>query len=117
MAGSGSDRRKRNKRITVRFNDDEFTIVIRKADKAGLCVGSLIRNKVLDEPAPCSTRRPPIDRKYLAQLIGLLGETTEALRDHCKAHNIPPDNPYIVASFRDLSEMRYLCLITLGRNP
>ena len=117
MAGSGSDRRKRNRRITVRFNDDEFTIVIEKADKAGLCVGSLIRSHLLDDPAPCSTRRPPVDRKYLAQMIGLLGETADALRLYCKNHDIPPDNPHVIAAQRDLSEMHYLCLIALGRNP
>jgi len=117
MAGSGSDRRRRNRRITVRLDDDEFTIVIDKADKAGMCLGSLIRRKILDEPAPCSTRRPPVDKKELARMIGLLGETAEALRQYCKANNVPPDNPYVIAAHRDLAEMRYMCLIALGRNP
>ncbi len=117
MAGSGSDRRKRTKILVARCTELEFLDALEKADKAGVSLASLIRMKILDEPAPCSTRRPPVDRKYLAQMIGLLGETAEALRCYCKTHNIPPDNPHVIAAQRDLSEMRYLCLIALGRNP
>jgi len=117
MKGSGSDKRRRYRRISACFDDEEFKIAIEQADKAGLSLSSLIRMKILDEPAPCSTRRPPVDRKELARLIGLLGETAEALRCYCKTHNIPPDNPYVIAAHRDLAEMRYLCMIALGRNP
>ena len=43
------------------------------AELAGLSLGSYVRQRVLTAPKTRAVRRPPIEQKLLAQLLGQLG--------------------------------------------
>jgi hypothetical protein len=68
---SGSDKRQRNRRISLRYTDDEFNRIAAKADRAGLAVAAFLRASALDGDAGVrARRRPPADHKALRQLLG-----------------------------------------------
>jgi hypothetical protein len=67
---SGSERRKRQRRITFRCSDEEHAQVARAADAAGLTVGSHIRECVLQAPQTRRQRRPTVEVQTLARLLG-----------------------------------------------
>ena len=67
---SGSERRKRQRRITFRCTDEERAQVERAADAAGLTLGSHIRECVLQSPQTRRQRRPTVEVQTLARLLG-----------------------------------------------
>lgn len=73
MAASGSERRQRTAQLVARFNEAEAAAVLARADNAGVSVAALIRHAVLHEDPPPRSRRPPADRRELAQLLGAVG--------------------------------------------
>lgn len=70
---SGSETRARGGIIGVRVSVAERDELEAAADRAGLTLGSYIRERVLSAPQTRAVRRPPIEKKLLAQLLGQLG--------------------------------------------
>ena len=70
---SGSETRTRGGIIGVRVSVAERAELEAAADRAGLTLGSYIRERVLSAPQTRAVRRPPIEKKLLAQLLGQLG--------------------------------------------
>jgi hypothetical protein len=59
--------------LTIRLSPDERAAIDGAADRAGLTTGSYARQVLLGAPAPRQVRRPPIERRELARLLGELG--------------------------------------------
>lgn len=88
------------------------------ADRAGVSISSLIRSSVLDEPLSRAVRRPTINHKAAAQLLGQLGCVAEAFRQVAEASPEGEDYQALLdAACRDLSEMRLLWFQAMGREP
>lgn len=117
MTSSGSETRKRQITLKARFNDAEAAIVKARADAAGVPVAALIRSAALSMTPPRKSRTPPLDRKAAAQLLGQIGDLASALRDASGAADPAASGAVIEAAHRDLTEMRALLFLALGRRP
>ena len=72
---SGSENRSRGGEIAFRVDVEERAELEQAAELAGLSLGSYVRQRVLTSPKTRAVRRPPIEQKLLAQLLGQLGKT------------------------------------------
>ena len=72
---SGSENRARGGVVAFRVNEEERAELEQAAELAGLSLGSYVRQRVLTSPKTRAVRRPPIEQKLLAQLLGQLGKT------------------------------------------
>jgi hypothetical protein len=116
---SGTEKRIRDRSITVRLSDDERAAVDAAADRAGLTPGSYARQAMLGAPAPRQVRRPPVERRELARLLGELGKIGGNLNQLAKAANtgIVPYGNEIETALHGLQEVRGAILKALGRAP
>ena len=71
---SGSENRARGGVVAFRVNEEERAELEQAAELAGLSLGSYVRQRVLTSPKTRAVRRPPIEQKLLAQLLGQLGK-------------------------------------------
>lgn len=117
MARSGSSTRQRQETLSARFNTLEAEAIRQMADRAGMPVASLIRSVVLNTKLPSVTRRPTVNHKAAARLLGELGRVAEVLRDAATGGQIDVSNPHVAAALRDLAEMRTVCFEAMGRDP
>jgi len=115
----GSEKRVRNRHLTVRLSDDERAAVDASAERAGLTPGSYARQALLGGPAPRQVRRPPVERKELARLLGELGKIGGNLNQLAKAANsgVTVYEGESDAAYRAIIEMRDAVLKALGRVP
>lgn len=115
---SGSEKRKRSCMLTARFNQQEAEAIRLIADKSGLSVGSLIRRALLDAAPPPSRRRPSVNYKAVAQVLGQLGKIGSNINQLAHAANLGRTQlNSIELALRDLTEMRTACLRALGHEP
>jgi hypothetical protein len=70
---SGSENRARGSVVAFRVSEEERAELEQAAELAGLTLGSYVRQRVLTAPKTRAVRRPPIEQKVLAQLLGQLG--------------------------------------------
>ena len=71
---SGSENRHRAGIVGIRVSISERAELEEAAERAGLTLGSYIRERVLSAPKTRAVRRPPVEKKLLAQLLGKLGK-------------------------------------------
>jgi hypothetical protein len=116
---SGTEKRVRNRHITVRLSADERSAVDAAAERAGLTPGSYARQLLLGAPAPRQVRRPPVERKELARLLAELGKIGGNLNQLAKAANsgVVVYSGEIDAAIDSLLEVRNAILAALGRAP
>ena len=116
---SGSNRRKRNRAITTRFDDDEFAKVDGDADRAGLTPPSYIRDIALRQPSPRRVRRPVVERRELARLLGAVGHVGGNLNQiaHHLNAGMPAERRALWDALESLAEVREAILKALGRDP
>ena len=117
MAGSGSEKRKRQTVLKARFTDQEAAIVQEQAARAGVSVASVIRYAVLDQPPLRARRQPTVNHEIAARLLGKLGQLAAVLRDHEQADGDDKSSAVIDTVHRDLAEMRAALFEALGREP
>ncbi len=115
MVRSGSDKRKKNKHLIARCSEEDIHLANYLAEKAGLSLSAYIHHRVLGKEKKRATKPPPRSHKDAAQVLGLLGQIAQGLRDYCQKRNIPPDDPFLIAAMRDLSEIKAACFEMLGR--
>ncbi|HBN22562.1 MAG TPA: hypothetical protein DD412_04930 [Holosporales bacterium] len=115
MAQSGSNKRKKNKHLIARCDEEEYILASIKAEKAGLSLSAYICHLLFGKEKNKTTRPPPRSQRDAAQIIGLLGQIAQSLRDYCQKRNIPPDDPILAAAMRDLADIKTLCFDELGR--
>ena len=115
----GSEKRIRDRHITVRLSADERGIVDAAAERAGLTPGSYARQALLGGPAPRQVRRPPVERRELARLLGEIGKIGGNLNQLAKAVNsgVLVYGSEIDAELGGLKEVRKAILAALGRTP
>lgn len=117
MARSGSGRRQRQKSLSARFNELEAASIRHVAERAGISVAHLIRERLLDGPQPRATRRPTVNHQVAARLLAELGRIAETLRAASTADDGSLNRAHIAAALRDLAEMRTVCFQAMGREP
>lgn len=104
----------------IRCTPQEQAAIKAAADKAGLSVGAYLRASALGDAGPRSVRRPPIERKELARLLGHLGKIGSNVNQLAHGFNrtaILPGFPELLAAREDLRQMRNALMKALGREP
>lgn len=117
---SGSEKRQRNKRLSIRFTVEEFNQIAARADQAGLGSAALLRAAALDGNAgPRAQRRPPADHKALRQLIGHVGRIGNNINQIAHALNAGEavSQPDLKEALRAYLEIRNAIFDALGKNP
>lgn len=114
---SGSETRQRPAILQARFTQAEAALIKQRAERAGTTVGSLIRSALLDGHPVRATKRPTVNHKAVARLLGELGQLAEAFRQAARAADQKQTHALIDAATRDLSELRAVCFEALGRDP
>jgi hypothetical protein len=116
---SGTEKRARSEHLTVRLSKDERAAIDAAADRAGLTAGSYARQAMLGAPAPRQVRRPPVERKELARLLGELGKIGGNLNQLARAANTGSlvYGTEIETALGGLAEVRTAILKALGRAP
>ena len=116
---SGSEKRIRDRILTIRLSADEHAAIDAAAERAGLVVGSYARQALLGAPAPRQVRRPIVERKELARILGELGKIGGNLNQLAKAANsgVLVYESDIEGALGGLAKMRDAVLKALGREP
>ena len=102
---SGTETRQRSGHpAQMRLTAAERTELEQRADRAGMTVATYMRHQCLGTAGPRAVRRAPIERKALAQLLGLLGNSGSNLNQIARALNsdrpIPHDIDGTLAEVR-----------------
>ena len=109
----------RTKLVPVRCTAEERAAIKAVADKAGLSVGAFLRAAALGDAGPRSVRRPPVERKELARLLGHLGKVGSNLNQLAYAFNSRGRVPAL-AELKDMrtyvGQMRDALMAALGRD-
>jgi len=116
---SGSEKRARTKNLTFRLTPEERAAIDDKADRAGLETGSYAREVLLGAPAPRQVRRPPVERKELARLLGEVGKIGSNLNQLARAANsgVLVYTGEIDTALGGLRDVRDAIMVALGRDP
>jgi hypothetical protein len=114
----GSETRVRSKHLTIRLSPDERGSIDQAADRSGLTPGSYARQVLLGAPAPRQVRRPPIERRELARLLGELGHVGSNLNQIARLGNVGEDIDVaeLATVLADLATVREAILKALGRD-
>lgn len=116
---SGTEKRVRRVNYPVRLSPEERAFIDAAAERAGLTTASYARETLLGAPPPRQVRRPPVERKELARLLGELGKIGGNLNQLAKATNqglVVYQNEILVA-LGGLRVLRDALLKALGREP
>ncbi len=104
--------------ISVRCTAKERALIDAAATEAGLSVGAYLRTLALGKPGPRAVRRPPVERKELARLLGHLGKVGSNLNQLAHAFNRNGRAP-VLAELNGIRahviEMRDALMAALGR--
>jgi hypothetical protein len=117
---SGSEKRQRTKRRSVRFTADEFNEIAAKADTSGLGFAAFLRAAALDGHAgPRAQRRPPADHKALRQILGHVGRIGNNVNQIARALNSGEQAslPDLQEALRAYLDIRNAILAALGKTP
>jgi hypothetical protein len=102
----------------IRCTEGERVAIKAAADQAGLSVGAFLRASALGDAGPRAVRRPPIERKELARLLGHLGKVGSNLNQLAYAFNSRgrvPGLAELTAMRQQVGELRDALMKALGR--
>ena len=105
--------------IAVRCTITERAAITERATQAGLSVGAYLRNQALGSPGPRAVRKPPIERKELARLLGWLGKLGSNVNQLAHGFNrdgAVPGLRQLLTVRREVGEMRAALMKALGRD-
>ncbi len=105
--------------ISVRCTAKERVLIDAAATQAGLSVGAYLRTLALGKPGPRAVRRPPVERKELARLLGHLGKVGSNLNQLAHAFNRDdriPGVDELNAIRQHVAELRDALMTALGRD-
>jgi hypothetical protein len=103
----------------IRCTEVERAAIKAAADQAGLSVGAFLRASALGDAGPRAVRRPPIERKELARLLGHLGKLGSNLNQLAHAFNRNgrvPGLAELTAMRQHVGELRDALMKALGRD-
>jgi len=104
--------------IAVRCTPAERAAIAERASQAGLSIGAYLRSLSLGTAGPRAVRRPPIERKELARLLGWLGKLGSNVNQLARGFNrdrMLPGFAELLAIRREVGEMRAALIKALGR--
>jgi hypothetical protein len=105
--------------ISVRCTAKERSRIDEAAREAGLSIGAYLRALALGDAGPRAVRRPPVERKELARLLGHLGKVGSNLNQLAHAFNSRGRVPGL-AELNDIrsyvGQMRDALMAALGRD-
>jgi hypothetical protein len=92
-------------------------MIDQRSEQAGLAAASYARQVLLDAPAPRQVRRPPVERKELARLLGEIGRVGNNLNQLAHTANTgePTDRRDLLVVLQSLVDVRNAILEALGR--
>ena len=102
----------------IRCTEQEQAAIKAAADRAGLGVGAFLRAAALGDAGPRAVRRPPIERKELARLLGHLGKVGSNINQLAYAYNRDrtfPGLSELMAVRQDVGALRDALMKALGR--
>jgi hypothetical protein len=105
--------------ISIRCTAKDHAVIDENATKAGLSIGAYLRVLALGTAGPRAARRPPVERKELAQLLGHLGKVGSNLNQLAHAFNRNGRVPAFAelnAMRQQVGEMRDALMMALGRD-
>jgi hypothetical protein len=105
--------------ISIRCTAKDRSIIDETATQAGLSVGAYLRALALGSAGPRAVRRPPVERKELARLLGHLGKVGSNLNQLAHAFNRNgwvPAFAELNAMRQQVGEMREALMTALGRD-
>jgi hypothetical protein len=107
----------RKTHITIRLHAAERGAIDARAERLGITAGSYVRLVVLDAPVPRQARRPPVERKAIARLLGLLGNIASNINQVARAVNSGEelDDELFDSALTAIADMRAEALQALGR--
>jgi hypothetical protein len=116
---SGSEKRARSSHLTIRLTPEERANIDINAERAGLAAGSYARQTLLGAPAPRQVRRPPVERRELARLLGELGKVGGNINQLARSANqgLTVYHGEILVALGGLKVVRDAILKALGREP
>ena len=85
---SGTETRRRRKRLLVRLDDAEYAEIVAGSEAAGLTLASYAREKVLSGSPRKPSRRPQRDAALLARVLAELGRIGSNLNQIARALNL-----------------------------
>jgi hypothetical protein len=105
--------------VSVRCTAKERSTIDEAARRAGLSVGAYLRTLALGSPGPRAVRRPPIERKELARLLGHLGKVGSNINQLAYAFNSTrriPGLAELTAVREQIGEIRDALMKALSRD-
>ena len=108
----------KNSFISVRCTAKERAAIDEAATQAGLSIGAYLRALALGSPGPRAVRRPPVERKELARLLGHLGKVGSNINQLAHAFNRVgriPGFPELLAIRQEIGQMKKALMKALGR--
>lgn len=114
----GTEIRIRSTHLTIRLSPDERAAIDEAADRSGLTAGSYARRTILGAEPPRQVRRPPVERRELARILGQLGHIGSNLNQIARAANSGEQVDVIdlAAEMKALEVVRAAILHALGRS-
>jgi hypothetical protein len=119
MAKRKSEKRDRDKRLTVRFNDQEYLALQDYADRAGLSLSGFLRHTTLQTKPPRQSYRPVKDHEKLAVLLASIGRIGNNINQLAYVANTGswPQEQSLNAACVDIREVRDMLIQALGKEP
>lgn len=115
---SGSEKRLRTRLLIIRVTAEEKQAIDAIRERTGLSVAALVRNALLKTPPPRASRRPSVDVKAVARLLGQLGKIGGNINQLAKQVNMGNFSAQVQEGIRyqlrDLAELRLPILQALG---
>jgi hypothetical protein len=105
--------------IAVRCTVTERSAITERATQSGLSVGAYLRSLALGSPGPRAVRKPPVERKELARLLGWLGKLGSNVNQLAHGFNRSrktPGSAELIAIRGEVGEMRAALMKALGRD-
>ena len=114
---SGTEKRQRTRLKAIRLSPDELAAIETAAERAGMTVGAYMRSVVLAAPVPRQSRRPPVERRALAQLLGQIGKLGSNVNQLAKYGNLGRliEDRHLAEAAADIAALRAAVMDALGR--
>jgi methionine synthase I (cobalamin-dependent) len=82
---SGSQKRQRNRKTDIRWDNDEYSTLTEKAQETGLSRNAYVRAAVLGTPGPRARRSPTVNAEALGRATAALNKVGSNLNQvaHC----------------------------------
>ncbi len=115
----GTETRQRHRVLSIRLSPEEKTLLSQNAARAGLPLGSYVRSIVLGAKPPRQVRRPPVEFRAVAEMLGHVGKIGSNVNQIARQLNSDqePERNAITEAALAVTEMREVLLRAMGREP